>query len=86
MSDIIFCELCGAEAKNDKLEMRGRSLVVCSKCVSDYTSQIDRVCSDAWDAEIAKIKATKNIDTAKLAVIQAKIDTLIVQKEDVLKN
>ena len=76
MSDITFCELCGGEAKNDIIEMRGRTIKVCPSCASEYTTQIDKACSNTWDAEIAKIKATKTVDVNKKAVIQSKIDTL----------
>lgn len=76
MADIIFCELCGGESKNDIIEMRGRTIKVCSSCLNAHIAQIDNACSKAWDSEIAKIQATKTIDTNKQAVIQTKIDEL----------
>ncbi len=75
MADITFCELCGSEAKYT-IEMRGRTIKVCSPCSNGYITQIDKACSDAWDAEIAKIQATKTINVTKQTVIQTKIDEL----------
>ena len=80
MTDIIFCELCGEEVKNDTIEMRGRTIKVCPSCVGLYITQIDKACSNAWDAEIAKIKVTQTIDATKQTVIQTKIDELNAQK------
>jgi len=80
MTDIIFCELCGEEVKNDIIEMRGRIINVCPSCANLYITQLDKACSDAWDTEIAKIKATQTIDATKQIVIQTKIDKLNAQK------
>jgi len=83
MTDIIFCELCGGEVKNDTIEMRGRTIKVCPSCAGLYIAQIDKACSNAWDAEIAKIKATQTIDATKKTVIQAKIDKLNTMKSEI---
>ena len=83
MTDIIFCELCGKEVKNDIIEMRRRTIKICPSCVNAYTAQIDDACSKAWDAEIAKIKATQTIDATKKTVIQAKIDKLNTMKSEI---
>ena len=82
MSDIIFCDICGKETKEQTLGGSvcfTRSVVACDECVVSNQDNLDKAMSVAFEEFMVSIRDLKGIEINQKDAIQSKIDQLGVQ-------